>query len=618
MNWQHFQAFIWLRWRLMINQLRRGGAVNALVAVIVAVAGVLLAIGGFVTAFLVGLLALPLVPADYYPLVLLYVWDGLVVTFLFTWMIGLLIELQRSEVLSLDKFLHLPVSLKGAFLINYCSSLLSPSLIILLPAMVALSLALVITRGPVMLLILPLLAAFFLMVTAVTYQFQGWLASLMVNKRRRRTIIAFVIMGFVLLCQTPQLIHFIRPWEAAQQESADTNTARTELNRKLNFGEITMEKYSEQNNEMNRAAQAQREASDSQFLRTLEDTTRIVNVVLPPGWLPLGAAGAAAGNVVPALLGTLGLTLIGSASLYRAFRTTLRLYTGQFSAGKRATAPVVAVAGVTAKPAKLAGNLLERHVPYVSEQTAAVALGGFRSLTRAPEAKFLLLTPVFMVVAFGSMFLTRTVELPEIARPLAALGAMGMILLSLGQLMGNQFGFDRSGFRAFVLCSASRGDILLGKNLAAAPLALGLAGLVVVAMQVLHPMRVEHFLAVPLQMLSMYLLYCPVANWLSIYAPMPIRSGTMKPANPKLVPVLLHMLTVFLVPLTMAPALLALGIEFAVEELAGVRGVPIYLILSLLECPAIVFAYLRVVRWEGGLLQRREQKILETVTTRAE
>ena len=61
---------------------------------------------------------------------------------------------------------------------------------------------------------------------------------------------------------------------------------------------------------------------------------RLVNLVLPPGWLPLGIRGLAEGNVLPALLGTLGLTLIGSASLRRAYRTTLRLYTGQFSSGK--------------------------------------------------------------------------------------------------------------------------------------------------------------------------------------------------------------------------------------------------------------------------------------------
>ena len=42
-------------------------------------------------------------------------------------------ELQRTEPLSLSKFLHLPVSVNGVFLINYLSSLLRLSLIIFVP-----------------------------------------------------------------------------------------------------------------------------------------------------------------------------------------------------------------------------------------------------------------------------------------------------------------------------------------------------------------------------------------------------------------------------------------------------------------------------------------------------
>ncbi len=55
------------------------------------------------------------------------------------------------------------------------------------------ALALVLTsRGSLLLRVLPLLAAFLLMVTALTYQFQGWLASLMSNPRRRRTVIVMI------------------------------------------------------------------------------------------------------------------------------------------------------------------------------------------------------------------------------------------------------------------------------------------------------------------------------------------------------------------------------------------------------------------------------------------
>ena len=126
------------------------------------------------------------------PAQLMYAWDGVIVAFLFFWGIGLMTELQRTEPLSLSKFLHLPVSVNGAFLINYLSSLLRLSLIVFVPVMLGFSLALVWTKGISLLPVLPALAAFLLMVTALTYQFQGWLASLMSNPRRRRTVIVVI------------------------------------------------------------------------------------------------------------------------------------------------------------------------------------------------------------------------------------------------------------------------------------------------------------------------------------------------------------------------------------------------------------------------------------------
>jgi hypothetical protein len=271
-----------------------------------------------------------------------------------------------------------------------------------------------------------------------------------------------------------------------------------------------------------------------------------------------------------------------------------------------------------AEPGPPAALLLEKELPGLSEQAAAITLGGFRSLTRAPEAKMLLLTPVILVFIFGSMFLTRRMEVPELARPLLAFGGLGMILISMVQLVGNQFGFDRGGFRVFVLCPAPRRDILLGKNLAAAPLALGLGAVVVVLVEVLYPMRVDHFLAVVPQSVSMYLVFCLLANALSILAPLPIAPGSLKPANAKLVPVLLQVVFIFLLPLALAPTLVPLAAE-AVLGRAGFAGwVPVYLILSVLECAVVVLLYHLLLTPQGDWLQARERKILQTVTTRAE
>ncbi len=296
-----------------------------MILTILAVAALLIAAFMAVALFLIGLLLLPEAP----PSVLLYVWDGVVLVFLFWWGIGILTELQRSEALSLDKFLHLPVSLTSAFLINYCSSLLSLTMIVFLPAMIGLSFGLVFAFGPVMLLLFPLFAAFLLMVTALTYQFQGWLASLMANKRRRQTIIVMLTMGMILLCQLPNLVNVMRPWSKPDSELIHLQERQAALKRALDAGEITPPEFLERNNKLQEDYVLENKERSREFLATLEWTARLVNLVLPPGWLPLGALNLAEGNVLPALLGTVGLSLIGGASLWRAYRTTIRYYTGQ-------------------------------------------------------------------------------------------------------------------------------------------------------------------------------------------------------------------------------------------------------------------------------------------------
>jgi ABC-2 type transport system permease protein len=611
-NTEHLRAFLWLRWRLRVNQMTRGGIVNLVLLILVTCSVVVLAAVLFVGSFLVGWLLLPQVPAG----VLLFVWDGLVLVFLFCWMIGLIQDLQRADVLSLDKFLHLPVSLVGAFVVNYLSSLLSVILFLFLPAMIGLTLGLIVGVGPALALVLPLLAAFVLMVTAVTYQFQGWLASLMVNPRRRRTVIVAVTMSFILLFQLPNLINILRPWKETNPNERANRQAQEQdaLLRAWSAKEITAEEYRRGLEELDRAYKARAEEEDRQAWQQVQRVTRFINLLLPPGWLPLGADALAEGNVLPALLGTVGLSVIGAASLWRAYRTTVRYFKGEWSSGKSAPAPVPAAA----KAAKPLANLLERELPWFSGQTAAVALGGFRSLTRAPEGKMLLLSPAILVVVFGSMLLAHRFEPPEAVRPLMAFGVMAMILLTLVGVVGNQFGFDRGGFRVFVLSPVPRRDILLGKNLAFAPVALTLGLVLTTLLQVLYPMRFDHFLATVVQFLSMYLLFCLPANLLSILAPMQIAPGSFKPANPRLVAVLLQLLFIFVFPFVLLPTLLPLGVEFLAETLGAPAGLPLALALSVLECVAVVYLYRLVLTWEGHLLQIREKQILDLVTAKAE
>jgi len=608
-NWQHLQAFVWLRWRLLVNQWRRAGAFNAVLMMIVSIGALVTAVPLFIGCFMLGLYAIPKAA----PVHLLYAWDGLIVAFLSFWSIGLLTELQRTEPLSLSKFLHLPVSVNGAFLINYFSSLLRLSLIVFVPVMFGYCLALIVTKGLLLLPVLPSLAAFLLMVTALTYQLQGWLASLMSNPRRRRTVIVATTAIFVLIVQLPNLMNFFAPWGVQQQ--AERSNALVKESEKLNRDAQSQKIDATEHLRRQQELIQQHQLATQQSAKIWEQTARLANMVLPVGWLPLGVMSAAEGNVLPSILGLLGMTLIGTASLWRAYRTTIGLYQGQSTNRKGRPAPAVASPAIARKPGVL---LLEARLPGLSEPVSAIALGGLRSLLRSPEAKMMLLTPVIMIPIFGSMLWRGSHDIPELVRPLVALGGILLVLFGLLQLMGNQFGFDRDGFRVFVLCAARRRDILFGKNLAFAPVALVMALILLTIVQIVCPLRLDHFLATFPQAVSMFLLFCILVNFLSIYAPFHVAAGSLKPTSPKLSTVLLQMVMfTFLFPLTQAATLLPLGTEAVLRFLGWPAGAPIYLVLSLGECAVIVILYHFSLVWQGDLLQAREQRILESVTNRA-
>jgi ABC-2 type transport system permease protein len=613
---EHLRTFLWLRWRLRVNQARKGGMLNAILMTILAVFGVLFSLGFAIGMFLVGYLGL----AKANSTIIMFVWDGMVVGCVIFWMVSLINELQRSESLSLTKFLHLPVSAVGVFLVNYLSSFFTPNVLVFAPAMMALALGLALSHGPIMLLQLPLVAAFFFMMTALTYQFQGWLAALMVNPRRRRTIIVMFTMGFVLLAQLPNLANIVGgPWgrqklapvppppvASPQEAAAAQKIDPIEIQRQQ------AEQKKEQEERLRAAFQATWDKADQ--------SARIVSLVLPIGWLPLGATGLADGDLLAALLGTLGLGAIGGISLSRSYRTTLRLYTGQFTSGKRKpaqAAPTIQAAQPTAI-AIPATNPLEREVRWLSEQASVVALSCFRSLLRAPEGKMMLIGPVMVVVVFGTLMLARGTNPPEMLRPLMACGGIAMILFTMTQVVGNQFGLDRNGFRVFVLCPAPRREILVGKNAGIAPILLTLCFLAVIVVQVIYPMRADIFLSMLPQIISMFLLFCLLANCASILVPLRVAAGTMKPQNTKALPILAHMAFALLLPVVLAITLVPLGIQFLIEALGYGSWFPIALVLSLLECVAIAFFYRIAVGWEGAMLQWREQKILEAVVLKEE
>src|SRR5690349_3343083 len=118
MNWQHLRAFIWLHIRLRRNRLKRTGLAAVITEGIIWVLSIFVAVVMFTAGLLIGALALSKASATS----VMWVWDAYIVAFMFLWMSELVVQLQRGDLLSFDKFLHLPMSPSGLFLINYIAS----------------------------------------------------------------------------------------------------------------------------------------------------------------------------------------------------------------------------------------------------------------------------------------------------------------------------------------------------------------------------------------------------------------------------------------------------------------------------------------------------------------
>jgi ABC-2 type transport system permease protein len=606
-NLSHLAAIIRLRWQIANNQFSRSGRVNRILTAAALLLGVIASLGAFGVALLGGRWLLSrLSPFD-----VIYVWDGLAGAFLFFWAIALMVELQRSEMLSLRNLLHLPISLSGAFLLNYASSLVSLTLFFFLPAMLGFAFASVLHFGASSLVVFALLASFLLMVTAVSYQLRGWLARLMENKRTRGTVIAVTTFLFVALFQIPNLVNmkFMTSRSSARQEMHKELTADlTELQQRLVAGEIDAEEYSAAAKLADEAYQEKRTAIQEAAAQRRDQAVAWTNALAPIGWLPYGASAAASGAAASAWLCVLGMSGIGALSLALAYRSTMRAYTGADAKVRRSETrnDVGQSAGAT---------ILEKDVPLLTESQSVIALMTLRSLMRAPEAKMALLTPLIFTFVFGSMILSGGFEgLPEFTHPWIAIGAIMMSLVGMAQIVLNMFGLDRHGFRAYVLMPTPRRDVLIGKNMGVLPLAAILSWPLILFAAIVAQMEFTHVVASLLQVLIALLIYFTISNFISITAPVGMAAGTMKPVSMNMSIVLWQFAAVLLIPVAVIPAAAGVAAEQLAQLFGGVEKLPIYLFVTLLEIPLAIWCYRAIVTLQGRLLQEREQAILAAVT----
>lgn len=588
MNREQLKTILWLRWRLMRNQWARRGGLGAVIAVLVGFSAAGIAGIGFTGALLGAAFGL----GEVKPAVIMGIWLGVTGFFIFFWMVGLLNELQRSEMIDLPKLMHLPVALGQLFAVNYLVSHFTLSIVIMVPVMLGLAVGLALARGPEMLLLIPLALSMVVMITAWTYYVRGWLAAMMTNPRRRRTVIMCISVAFILLLQGPNLYFNVFNRHTSARQQPETS--------------VSSDYWKHQ--------QETRKAAQQEMINKLTAAQGFI----PPLWVSVGAQGLAEGRVLPALCGTLGCLGIATLGLRRAYRSSVKFYHGD-SGGKTAGRIKVGEAKTTRAPVKSGNRFLEWRLPAVPEQSAALALATFRSLLRAPEVKMAWGGSMVSILIIGGMIFLRTPpHLSEAMKPLAATGAVVFSIFMMIQFFTNQFGFDRDGFRSLILSPAERRLILLGKNLAVLPVGFVFGTILLALVAVWLSLPPLAILATLCQLVTVLLIVGLGGNLISILLPFRIQPGTLKPTKMPGLVMLVMVLCQLLFPVAMAPVFVAPLLEMLWRHQQFPPLVPVNLIGSIVFCGVMIFIYAKALTPLGRLLQRRETKILGVVTVEVE
>ena len=196
--------------------------------------------------------------------------------------------------------------------------------------------------------------------------------------------------------------------------------------------------------------------------------------------------------------------------------------------------------------------------------------------------------------------------------------AIVFMCLGLSQLMFNLFGFDRGGFRQLVLLPTPRKQILLGKNLAFLPVAIGIGAIFLLIVKIATGISFVIVIASGLQLLAAFLLLSMAGNLISVLVPYRIAAGSLKPTKCSTKTNVLIFLSRMFFPLFVAPIFFPPVMGLLWSHLDWLPAAPTNLLVSAVLLALLVFFYRLSLNPLGSLLQQREKEILQIVTQEVE
>lgn len=550
--WNQFRALLGLKWAILRHTWTGKKAVSSLVGLVLIAIVTSFAVGAGILLY--GIASGGLGTAR--PRQVLLIVDGFTAFFLFFWLWGLLMELQRADVIDFRKMLFLPVSLRMVYGLNYLASLVSPGLLLFLFASTGLLLGLMRSRGPLMVLGFVPAAAFFLMLAAWAYYVRGLISMVMENKRRRRSVLALIPLFIIVLGQLPNLFSIALRHQGNPAASV------------------------------------------------APDWIVSANLAIPFGWLPFAVFSLVRGNVAAAMVCTGALLAVAALGLALGYCATLRHYRGE---NLPARAVEIAHSGVRRPPATA------RPLLGLPEDTAAHAWALLLSYARHPRMRMLVIMPIVLAAlilfARGGKWSTGSDAARDAYLPVLLLS---WPFINFAGIFFNLFGMDGRALRALILLPVRRDHILLAKNIALFPFVASLSFVFLIVYALYAGMHTGVaailFMGVP----TLYLCYCSIGNFASVLFPYRISLDAVKGQGPSRgVAFLIGLCGVALVFVFLVPTAVSLVLEQQTPAWWA-PGLPSPGVLSaFIFLTAVALAYRRCLRAAGRFLARREQQVLD-------
>jgi ABC-2 type transport system permease protein len=661
--------FVWLRYRIRHNQVTHSSKILQAFAVL----GMFFVVMSTISVWGCGLLAGAFVPRligldNNYLL-----WDLAALVALLSWTVHVLNEAQRGDPISLDRILHLPVSPGQAFVVNYLSSLGSTVFLMAAGGFLGLVIGSLFSVGPKAILFFFPMFAFLFAMTAITYWLQGWIAGLMANPRKRQTIIVMIPIAIILITQVPvQLIQWssqstrlesnppVNPKDASPPNEAKSESTPEEITVKDSSESQTPAVKSgsdastseadavtppedttgvegnslvtptdadvtsadakdasiDAKNASEIGAKKKQERREAMFER-LKSIASIANIAFPPLW-PAGAiqswSTGSIWNPVPMFF-SLVMFLIGVQALRLSHRASLRYWRGEEDKKKIASPKTKAKAVRVQKESRLC----EISLPWISEETSAVVGMTWATMKRAPEIKMFMLLPMILPLILLMVFRERMSTSNDYLKLTIICGFSTFFLLVASGVAGNMFAYDRSGFRVFVLSGMDRTRILLGRNLAFAPLLGLLSTLCIVGFAILYGVSLRSTCLAMLTTLTMLPPYFLVMNLMAILTPFPLAVGSIQPKHFDFTTVVINVWLSMILPFILMVSMIPIGVYFLTNSfLPSMAWIPWEVFVGIGMSAASFGVYRLILPWQGQLLAKREKEMLRIVTSKVE